>query len=168
MILVISCYLLLNAAYWRTSDSRYVFSQLVAAETAGVVFGRLGANLVSVAIFLSALGFLNAILIQLPRTYLAMAEDRTLPAIFKKFNPRTQVQEFGLIFLGVFILLSLIFLRTFENIVNYVMFLDSLGIAVVASTIFVLRIKARKAARTTRVLNCLFIRPCPLSLSFFF
>ncbi len=145
MLIVISCYLLINIAYWRTLGiPRLASAKLVAAETAGVVFGQIGANIVSLAIFLSALGFLNAIMIQLPRTYLAMAEDRTLPAIFKKINPRTQVQEFGLLFLGVFILLSLIFLRTFENIVNYVMFLDSLGIAVVASTIFVLRGKAKR------------------------
>ncbi|MGC9056149.1 MAG: APC family permease [Candidatus Saccharicenans sp.] len=146
MLIVISCYLLINLAYWKTLGlSGMASSKLVAAETAGVIFGRLGDNLVSIAIFLSALGFLNAILMQLPRTYLAMAEDRTLPAIFKKINPRTQVQEFGLLFLGAFILLSLVFLRTFENIVNYVMFLDSLGIAVVASTIFILRRPARKS-----------------------
>jgi len=168
MIMVISCYLLLNVAYWRTLGIPGMSSaKLVAAETAGVVFGRLGAKLVSVAIFLSALGFLNAILIQLPRTYLAMAEDRTLPPIFKKFNPKTQVQEFGLIFLGVFILLSLIFLRTFENIVNYVMFLDSLGIAVVASTIFVLRIKARKSSQDYHGFKLPFYPALPAIFIFF-
>lgn len=145
MLIVISCYLLINLAYWRVLGLPGMSqARLVAAETARVVFGGAGHKFVSLAIFLSALGFLNAILMQLPRTYLAMAEDRTLPAIFKKVNPRTQVQEFGLLFLGAFMLLSLAFLRTFENIVNYVMFLDSLGIAVVASTIFVLRTRARK------------------------
>lgn len=145
MLIVVGCYLLINLAYWRVLGLPGMSqARLVAAETARVVFGEAGHKFVSLAIFLSALGFLNAILMQLPRTYLAMAEDRTLPAIFKKVNPRTQVQEFGLLFLGAFMLLSLAFLRTFENIVNYVMFLDSLGIAVVASTIFVLRSRARK------------------------
>lgn len=97
---------------------------------------------------------------QLPRTYLAMAEDRTLPGIFKKVNPRTQVQEFGLLFLGAFMLLSLAFLRTFENIVNYVMFLDSLGIAVVASTVFVLRARAKKKESLTGASGCPFTRSC--------
>ncbi len=147
MLIVISCYLLVNLAYWRVLGLPGMSSaSLVAAETARVVFGEAGYRFVSIAIFLSALGFLNAILMQLPRACLAMAEDRTLPAFFRKVNPRTQVQEYGLLFLGGFILLSLGFLRTFENIVNYVMFLDSLGIAVVASTIFVLRRKARKSS----------------------
>ncbi|MGB9907093.1 MAG: APC family permease [Candidatus Saccharicenans sp.] len=145
MLIVISCYLLINLAYWRVLGLPEMSqAKLVAAETARVVFGGAGYKFVSLAIFLSALGFLNAILMQLPRTYLAMAEDRTLPSVFKKVNPKTQVQEFGLLFLGAFMLLSLAFLRTFENIVNYVMFLDSLGIAVVASTIFVLRARARR------------------------
>jgi len=148
MLIVIGCYLLINLAYWRILGLPTMASSgLVAAKIARMVFGQAGQKLVSVAIFLSALGFLNAILIQLPRTYLAMAEDRTLPAIFKKVNPKTQVQEFGLLFLGLFMLLSLAFLKTFENIVSYVMFLDSLGIAVVASTIFILRIKSRKSGQ---------------------
>ncbi|MDI6697531.1 MAG: amino acid permease [Candidatus Saccharicenans sp.] len=151
MLIVIGCYLLINLAYWRVLGLPGMSSaRLVAAETARAVFGPAGYRLVSLAIFLSALGFLNAILMQLPRTYLAMAEDRTLPGIFKKINPRTQVQEFGLLFLGAFMLLSLAFLRTFENIVNYVMFLDSLGIAVVASTIFVLRARAGRRAENYR------------------
>jgi len=151
MLIVIACYLLVNLAYWRALGIPGMSTaRLVAAETARVVFGEGGHKFVSLAIFLSALGFLNAILMQLPRTYLAMAEDRTLPGIFKKVNPRTQVQEFGLLFLGAFMLLSLAFLRTFENIVNYVMFLDSLGIAVVASTIFVLRARARKRSENYR------------------
>ncbi len=151
MLIVIACYLSVNLAYWRVLGLPGMSSaRLVAAETARVVFGPAGYKFVSLAIFLSALGFLNAILMQLPRTYLAMAEDRTLPGIFKKINPRTQVQEFGLLFLGAFMLLSLAFLRTFENIVNYVMFLDSLGIAVVASTIFVLRARARRSAEDYR------------------
>jgi len=146
MLIVIGCYLAINVAYWRVLGiSGMASSKLVAAETSKAVFGRIGYNFVSIAIFLSSLGFLNAILMQLPRTYLAMAEDQTLPGIFKKVNPQTQVQEFGLLFLGGFIFLSLIFLQTFENIVNYVMFLDSMGIAVVASTLFKLRQQAKQS-----------------------
>jgi APA family basic amino acid/polyamine antiporter len=168
MLIVISCYLIINAAYWKILGiSGMASSRLVAAETARMIFGRVGHNFVSIAIFLSALGFLNAILMQLPRTYLAMAEDRTLPLIFKKVNPKTQVQEFGLLFLGAFILLSLTFLRTFENIVNYVMFLDSMGIAVVASTIFILRRKAKKSGEKSAGFKIPFYPVLPAIFIFF-
>jgi len=120
-------------------------AKLVAAETARATFGGAGWLVVSLAIFLSAMGFLNVTLMQIPRAYYAMAEDRTLPALFQKVNPKTQTQEFGLAFLGGLILLSLFLLGTFENIINYVMFLDTITVALVASTIFVLRRKARRS-----------------------
>ena len=89
------------------------------------------------------MGFLNATFLQLPRAYYAMAEDNTLPAIFMKVNQKTQAQEFTLVFFTATVLFSIFFLGTFENIVNYVMFVDALSIAVVASTLFVLRRKAK-------------------------
>lgn len=73
-----------------------------------------------------------------------MAQDKTLPVIFMKINQKTQAQEFTLIFFTATVLLSIFFLGTFENIVNYVMFVDALSIAVVASTLFILRKKAKK------------------------
>jgi basic amino acid/polyamine antiporter, APA family len=146
ILIIIACYLAVNAAYFRVLGLPGIAAaKLVAAETARASFGNFGYLFVSLAIFLSAMGFLNATLMQIPRAYFAMAEDRTLPPIFHKINPRTQVQESGLLFLGGVILISIFFLGTFEAIVNYVMFLDSLNIALVASTIFILRRKARRA-----------------------
>jgi APA family basic amino acid/polyamine antiporter len=145
IIIVLVCYLTINVAYVKTLGIPGVASaKLVAAETARAAFGGTGWLIVSLAIFLSAMGFLNVTLMQIPRAYYAMAEDRTLPSLFMKVNPKTQAQEFGLAFLGGLILLSLFLLGTFENIINYVMFLDTITIALVASTIFILRRKARR------------------------
>ncbi len=146
ILIVVACYIALNAAYVRALGVPGVAAaDLVAAETAKVTFGGAGWVIVSLAIFLSAMGFLNVTLMQIPRAYYAMAEDRTLPAMFKKVNPRTQTQEFGIAFLGGLILLSLFLLGTFENIINYVMFLDTITVAFVASTIFLLRRKADRS-----------------------
>jgi APA family basic amino acid/polyamine antiporter len=146
ILIVLACYFTINIAYVKTLGIPGVASaKLVAAETARATFGGAGWLVVSLAIFLSAMGFLNVTLMQIPRAYYAMAEDRTLPAAFQKVNPKTQTQEFGLAFLGGLILLSLFLLGTFENIINYVMFLDTITVALVASTIFVLRRKARRA-----------------------
>lgn len=142
---IIACYLLINAAYLKVLGLPGVAgAKLVAAETARALFGSGGALLVSAAIFLSAMGFLNVTLMQIPRAYYAMAEDRTLPPFFRRVNPRTQAQESGLLFLGGVILVLIFFLGTFEKIVNYVMFLDSLAIAVVASMVFALRRRAKR------------------------
>jgi APA family basic amino acid/polyamine antiporter len=146
VLIIIACYLTVNFAYVKVLGLAGVAgAKLVAAETAKVIFGDFGYLFVSLVIVLSALGFLNVTLMHMPRIYYAMAEDRVLPAFFKKVHPRTQAQASGLLFLGAIILLSIFFLGTFENIVNYVIFLDCANIALVASTIFVLRRKARRA-----------------------
>ncbi len=146
ILIVLACYLTINVAYVKTLGVPGISAaKLVAAETARATFGAVGWIIVSLAIVLSALGFLNVTLMQIPRAYYAMAEDRTLPAAFMKVNGRTQTQEFGLAFLGGLILLSLFLLGTFENIINYVMFLDTITVALVASTIFVLRRRARRS-----------------------
>jgi len=145
MLIIIACYLLINAAYYKVLGiSGIAGAKLVAAEVAKVTFGNFGHLFVSLVIFFSAMGFLNATFLQLPRAYYAMAEDNTLPSIFMKVNQRTQVQEFTLVFFTATVLISVFFLGTFENIVSYVIFIDALSIAVVASTIFVLRKKARR------------------------
>jgi APA family basic amino acid/polyamine antiporter len=142
--IILACYLAINLAYVKVLGTPGIAgAKLVAAETAKVVFGDAGYLIVSLVIVLSALGFLNVTLMHMPRIYYAMAEDGALPAVFKRVHPKTQAQGFGLLFLGAMILAAIFFLGTFESIVNYVMFLDSLNIALAASTIFVLRKRAR-------------------------
>jgi APA family basic amino acid/polyamine antiporter len=138
--IIISLYLIINAAYYSVLGLQGVAdAKLVAAEVARVCFGQSAYLIVSIAIFLSAMGFLNVTLMQVPRAYFAMAQDRSLPAIFMKVNEKTQAQEFTLFFFGGTILICIFFLGTFERLLNYVMFFDSLNNALVASTIFVLR-----------------------------
>jgi APA family basic amino acid/polyamine antiporter len=145
ILIIIACYLLINTAYVKVLGVPGIAgSKLVAAEVALAIFGRLGYLFVSLVIFFSAMGFINATFLQLPRAYYAMAEDKTLPDIFMRINERTQAQEFTLVFFTATVLLSIMFLGTFENIVNYVMFVDALSIAVVASTLFVLRRRAKE------------------------
>jgi len=130
VMIVICCYLSINFAYYKVLGfSVLASSKLVAADVAKIIFGNSGYIITSAAIFLSALGFLNAVLMQVPRSYYAMAEDKTLPEIFGKVNSKTQTQEFGLIFFGIVILLMVNLLGTFEKIVNYVIFFDAANIA---------------------------------------
>jgi len=144
MAIIVTVYLGINAAYLHCLGfERMVRARLVAAEVARVCFGAAGQAVVSAAIFLSAAGFVNATILQVPRAYYAMAEGGGLPAFFLRVNPRTQVQEAGLIFFGATMLLPALFLGSFEKLLSYVMFTDSLSLAVVASTIFVLRARAR-------------------------
>jgi APA family basic amino acid/polyamine antiporter len=133
-------YLLLNLAYQRVLGIDGIArSTLAAAALARATFGPSGEILISIAVFLSAAGFVNATVIQMPRSYYAMAQDGVLPRAFLRVNPATQVQEVGLLFFGATMLLPAFVLGSFEKLLSYIIFTDTITIAVVASTLFVLR-----------------------------
>jgi basic amino acid/polyamine antiporter, APA family len=140
MLTVIALYLLLNAAYQHTLGIDGIArSDLAAAALARALFGPTGEMLISIAVFLSAAGFVNATILQMPRIYYAMAEDGVLPRAFLRVNRRTQVQEAGLGFFAVTMLVPAFMLTSFDRLVVYIIFIDTLTIAAVASTLFVLR-----------------------------
>jgi APA family basic amino acid/polyamine antiporter len=140
VLVIIALYLGINGAYERVLGLGGVAaSPLVAAALARATLGPVGEAVVSVAIFLSAAGFVNATILQMPRSYYAMAEDGALPAAFLRVDPKTQVQRVGLAFFAFTMLAPALLLGSFDKLLNYVMFSDSLALAVLASTIFVLR-----------------------------
>jgi basic amino acid/polyamine antiporter, APA family len=140
MTVVVLLYLLINTAYEAALGVGGVAgSKLVAAALARATLGALAEAVVSMLIFLSAAGFVNAVILQMPRSYYAMAEDGALPRAFLRVNARTQVYEVGLGFFALTMLLPAFWLGSFEKLLSYVMFTDGLTLAVVASTLFVLR-----------------------------
>ena len=145
VIIVVTLYLLINYGYYKLLGFEgIVKSDLIAADMANAIFGPIGSRIISLAIFISAAGFMNATIMYTPRVYHAMAEDKVLPKIFMKVNEKNQVQEFGLIFMFVLILIFILTQGTFDRILNVIMFNDALVIAVTASTIFVFRYRTKK------------------------
>jgi APA family basic amino acid/polyamine antiporter len=140
MFTVVGLYLLINFAYQRVLGIGGIAgSKLVAAALSRATFGPAGEVLISIAVFLSAAGFVNATIIQMPRSFYAMAQDGVLPRAFLRVNPETQIQEVGLLFFGATMLLPAFLLGSFEKLLDYVIFTDTITLAVVASTIFILR-----------------------------
>ncbi len=140
MAIVTLLYLAINLAYLRGLGMEALASSpLVAADLARAALGRGGEAFVSLAIFLSAAGFVNATILQLPRTYVAMAEDGLVPAALGRIDPRTRAQRAGLAFFAATALGPLLLLGSFENLLGYVMFTDALSLVVMASCLAVLR-----------------------------
>ena len=141
--IILTLYLCINYAYVSVLGFKGVQSSpLLAADLAKAFLGDIGSRITSITIFISVCGFLNVSIMSNPRVYYAMAEDRVLPSIFQRVNERTQVQEFALCFFTLLILVSFFLLGTFEKIVNYVMFIDTISLASLASCIFILRKRA--------------------------
>ena len=145
MLAVVGLYLAINVAYVRTLGvSGVASSKLVAAALAKASLGGAGEAVVSALIFLSAAGFVNATVLQMPRSYHAMAEDGVLPAVFRRVDPRTQVSGAGLALFGATMLIPAFLLGSFEKLLNYIIFTDMVTLVVVASTLFVLRRREKR------------------------
>ena len=93
--------------------------------------------------FFSVMAYVNVSVMSNPRIYYAMAEDGVLPPILKRVNQKTQVQEWALTLFCIFIIATLFFLDSFKDVLNYVMFFDSISLITAASAIFILRKRAK-------------------------
>jgi APA family basic amino acid/polyamine antiporter len=62
-----------------------------------------------------------------------------MPKVFMKVNRNTQVQFYALTFFCLMIILTLFFLTSFQKILEFVMFFDSISLIAAASCIFILR-----------------------------
>lgn len=149
MAVVISLYILINFAYYYVLGVNGIqHLPALAATLAGVIFGPPGYKIISLLMFVSVLAFINVNIMANPRVYYAMAEDGILPPIFKHVNPKTQVQEFGLTFFVVAVLIILFFVGSFEKMMSYVMFFDTIGLSTAALSIFILRKKTKQLEGT--------------------
>lgn len=143
MTLVLVLYLLVNVSYVSVLGfDGLKNSPALAAQMTAVVFGESTSRVVSVVMFLAVLAYVNASLLPNPRVYYAMAEENVLPAIFKKVNPKTQTQEIALSAYVTIIIVFLFALGSLQQILNYVMFFDSIGLIAACAAVFVLRKRA--------------------------
>jgi len=142
---VIALYLSINYAYFHVLGiGGLQHTPALAAKMVGVIFGATGYKITSIMIFLSVLAYVNVNVMANPRVYYAMAEDGILPEIFKKVNPKTQVQEFGMSFFVAAIIVILFFVAKFSDMLKYVMFFDTIGLSMAAVAIFLLRKKTKE------------------------
>lgn len=143
--IILSLYLLVNFSYFRVLGFEGLKnSTTLAADVARVLLGDYAFKAVAVIMFLSVMAYVNASILSNPRVYYAMAEDNVLPSVFKKVNPRTQVQEFAVSVFVAFIVLTLFFSSSFTQVLGYVMFFDSISLITASAAIFVLRHRANK------------------------
>jgi APA family basic amino acid/polyamine antiporter len=68
-----------------------------------------------------------------------MSEEGILPSVFKIKTRRHDVILYSLTAFSLVIIITLLFSSTVEKIINYTIFLDSIGMSTSAATIFILR-----------------------------
>jgi len=111
----------------------------IAAIIAEKMFGETGRYVSSILMFVAVLAYVNVLLLSNPRVMFAMSEDGILPAAFKKKDEKKDVLTVSLTAFAAICIIVLFFADTFEKILSFTIFLDSIGMATSAATIFVLR-----------------------------
>jgi APA family basic amino acid/polyamine antiporter len=148
IIIIISLYLLVSYSYFRIIG----FNQLkiddpdspgIAAIVAEKMFGETGRYVASVLLFVAVLAYVNVLLLSNPRVMYAMSEDGILPAAFKRKEEKKDVLTVSLTVFAAICIIVLFFADEFNEILSFSIFLDSIGMATSAATIFILRKRTR-------------------------
>ncbi len=140
ILIIIFLYLSINLVYTQVIG----FEQLKTADSIAAIlmehlFGPIGDTILRVLMFLSVMAYVNVSLMSNPRVMCAMSTEGILPASFQKRTPGRDVIVWSLTAFSAIIVITLLFSSTVEKIINYSIFLDSIGFATSASTIFILR-----------------------------
>jgi basic amino acid/polyamine antiporter, APA family len=140
VVLIILLYLAINFVYVRVIGFDHLKSaDSIAATLMDHLFGAAGDRILRILMFLSVLAYVNVSVMSNPRVMYAMSEEGILPAIFGKRTAKHDVIIWSLTAYSAAICLTLLVSSQVEKILNYTIFLDSIGFATSASTIFILR-----------------------------
>lgn len=160
MLIVIAVYLVTNLAYFYalsfseilTSNSTAYRDALPVAARAAQTFSSYGAQIVSFAFVVSAIGALNGITMMNARVPFAMARDGLFFGPLGNLSATSSVPVNAIWFQGIWACV-LALSGTFDQITTSVIFAVWLFTALVGSSLFVLRRKLPAAPRRYRALG---------------
>ena len=140
IMVIILLYLSVSYAYFRVIG----FEELknakgIAAIVAERMFGPTGRYAFSILLFIAVLAYVNVLLLSNPRVMYAMSQDGILPKAFGKKDEKRDVLTVSLTVYALISVVVLFFADTFDKILSFTIFLDSIGMAFSAATIFIIR-----------------------------
>lgn len=152
-IIVTVVYVLANLAYMRLLPIEHIAnSKTIAADAMSTVFPAGGA-LMAFLIALSTFGTTGIYCMTAPRMYYAMAKDGIFFPKLAEVHPKWRTPVWAILIQSTWALFLLGFWGTFEDLIEYVTFMDWIGLMLVGTTIFVFRKKRPDAERPYRALG---------------
>jgi len=140
LTIIVTLYLILNYVYVKVIGFEELkTAESIAAILASKIFGPAGFKILSVIIYISVMGYVNVNLLSNPRAMFAMGEEGALPGFFSRVNKKTEVITWSLTIFTVAAVVIIFYAKTFDKILNYTIFLESISMASSAATIFILR-----------------------------
>jgi basic amino acid/polyamine antiporter, APA family len=140
--IIIVLYMTINFAYIHVIGLENLRNTKgIASVMAAHVFGDAAGKILSILLFLSVLAYVNVLLLSNPRVMFAMAEDGVIPRIFARRNVRTGALFTSLSAFAAACMLIVFWMKAFDKILSFTIFLDCFGMAASAGAIFKLRKK---------------------------
>ena len=144
ILIIISLYLAVSYAYYNAIGFEELkTSRGIASIVAEKMFGPTGRTVASILLFIAVLAYVNVLLLSNPRVMYAMSKDGILPRAFQKREEKKDVLTVGLTAFAAIGIVVLFFMDEFNKILSFTIFLDSIGMATSAATIFILRKRTR-------------------------
>ena len=151
ILVIILLYLSVSYAYYKVIGFEDLKNAKgIAAIVAQRMFGETGSLVFSVLLFIAVLAYVNVLLLSNPRVMYAMSEDGILPQAFKKKDQKRDVLTVSLTVYALISVVVLFFADTFDKILSFTIFLDSIGMVFSAATIFIIR-KRTKHLDTSQI-----------------
>ena len=164
ILIVILLYLLINLAYTQVIGyDKMKNASAIGALLCEAWFGKAGGKVFDALMFISVLAYVNILLMSNPRVMFAMSEDKVFPKIFSYRHPKTEALVAGLATFSLVTIIVTFFGKGVDNILNFTMFLDSIGMSTSAATLFILRKRKTNEAMVNGTWN----KVTPLLASFF-
>ncbi len=144
---VVVVYLLVNVVCLRVLGVAGLASTAApAADVMRIGLGDWGARFISLGITISTLGFLSQSMLTAPRVYHAMASDRVFFRFVGRIDPRTLAPVAAIVLQGAWATI-IVFAGGFEQILNYVVSVDTVFFGLTGLSIFIFR--ARESREPT-------------------
>jgi APA family basic amino acid/polyamine antiporter len=149
IFIIITLYLAVSYAYYNAIGFENLkTSRGIASIVAEKMFGPTGKMVASVLLFIAVLAYVNVLLLSNPRVMYAMSLDGILPKAFSRREERKDVLTVSLTVFAALGVIVLFFAKTFDQILGFTIFLDSIGMASSAATIFILRKRTKHLDNT--------------------
>jgi APA family basic amino acid/polyamine antiporter len=140
ILIIITLYLAVSYAYYNAIGFEDLkTSRGIASIVTEKMFGPTGKTVASILLFIAVLAYVNVLLLSNPRVMYAMSKDGILPKAFSRVNEKRDVLTVGLTAFATIGIVVLFFMDEFNKILSFTIFLDSIGMATSAATIFILR-----------------------------
>jgi APA family basic amino acid/polyamine antiporter len=152
-LIVIVVYIAINIAYLKLLPIEAIGASDKVASTAVSTVLNYGSVLIALLISVSILGTISIYCMSAPRIYYALAEDGLFFKKLAAVHPKYKTPANAIIAQCIIACIILFLWRTFEDVINYVIFVDYLFLALAVFGVVVLRRRCPNVERPYRTLG---------------